>query len=158
MILDRLRRNKKKPEPDIARSEFLQIIPVKNPNIRWEKDKDGKTTIIISAQKTEDQQKDIEFRGKKRKRRSIFSNYSPTPREKKIQLDTIGSIVWEMCDGKKTIEAIMGELYEKYKLLTSEAEISLKAYFNQLSKRGLVGFVLPEDLAKRIQTKREKNE
>jgi len=36
-------------------------------------------------------------------------------------------------------------------LLPSEAEVSLNAYFNQLSKRGLVGFIIPEETRVRLE-------
>ena len=81
----------------------------------------------------------------------FIGKIAKTPKEKKIELDKIGSIVWELCDGKRTVKDIAKILHERYKLLLSEAEISLNTYFNSLSKRGLMGFVLPEKTRARFE-------
>ena len=81
----------------------------------------------------------------KKGRKSIFSMLSSPSPEKKIRLDVVGSIVWELCDGEKTVRDIVRFLHEKHKMLPSEAELSLNTYFNQLSKRGLMGFFVPEE-------------
>lgn len=138
MILDRLRRKKEKPPP-IPRSEFLKMVPVRNPGLKWEKDEDGKIQLFVPLQQP------------KEKKGKLMSKLAPSPTEKKIQLDKIGSIVWELCDGERSMEGIIESLHQEYKLLPSEAEVSLNAYFNQLSKRGLVGFVLPEETRKRLE-------
>lgn len=145
MILDRLRRKKKKPKgPSISRSEFLSIKPIRNPSLKWEKGEDEKITILIT------------LNGKPVKKslsHKVLSKIFPPPqtREKKIELDKIGSMIWELCDGETTVKEIVEALHEKYKMLTHEAEISLNAYFRQLNKRGLLGFILPEEVRTRIQ-------
>lgn len=145
MILDRLRGKKKEKPPEIPRSEFLKMRPVRNPKLRWEKKEEGTFSIFIPLEQPE---------GKKRG----LSKLAPAPKEKQIQLDKVGSIVWELCDGERTMQDIVEHLHEEYKLLPSEAEVSLNAYFNQLSKRGLVGFVLPEETRKRLAEAARKEE
>ena len=92
----------------------------------------------------------------KKGRKSIFSMLSSPPQEKKIQLDSIGSILWELCDGEKTVRDIVRFLQEKHKMLPSEAEISLNTYFNYLSKRGFIGFIAPEEIHTRLEETSEK--
>ncbi|MCW4020516.1 MAG: PqqD family protein [Candidatus Bathyarchaeota archaeon] len=153
MVLDRLLGRKKKEEGQaVIRSEFLKIRPVRNPNLKSEKDETGKITLIISLEKPEE-----ETERRRKRRKGIFSRMAPAPTEKRIQLDMVGSIVWELCDGERTAKDIIERLHKEYKVLPSEAEISLNAYFNQLSKRGLLGFILPEETRTRLQEK-EKNE
>ncbi|MFB0523704.1 MAG: PqqD family protein, partial [Candidatus Bathyarchaeia archaeon] len=137
MILDRLRRKKKKG-PDIPRTEFLKMKPVRNPALKWEKNEQGTLTLSLPLQQ---EQQPKEKKGKKGKKGKggFLSKLAPAPTEKKIQLDKVGSIVWELCDGERTMQDIVERLHEEYKLLPSEAEVSLNSYFNQLSKRGLVG-------------------
>ncbi len=141
MILDRLRRKKKEKAPEIPRSEFLKIRPVRNPALRWERNKQGNITIFIPAPQPEPS----------RKKRKKGLTKESRPRERQIQLDAVGSIVWEFCDGQSTMEDISEQLHKKYKLLQSEAEISLNAYFNHLSKRGLIGFMVPEETRARLE-------
>ncbi len=142
MILDRLRRKKKEKGPEIPRSEFLQMKPVRNPMLRWERNQQGNFSLFIPLQRQEE---------KKKRGREILSKLAPPPKEKEIQLDKVGSIVWELCDGEKNVQEIVEHLHEKYKLLPTEAEVSLNAYFNELSKRGLVGFILPEETRARFE-------
>ncbi|RLE78217.1 MAG: hypothetical protein DRJ56_00565, partial [Thermoprotei archaeon] len=62
---------------------------------------------------------------------------------KKILLDKVGSFVWDLCDGEHTVEDIIRELMREYKLHRREAEASLLLYLQMLSKRALIGFILP---------------
>lgn len=141
MILDRFRRKKKEDAPQIVRSEFLKIRPIRNPRLRWEKNESEVVTVIIPLENPNEKK---EMKKKRKKKPS-------PPKEKRIQLDALGSIVWEMCDGEKTVKDIVDTLFEKYKLLPSESEVSLNTYFNQLAKRGLVGFILPEETRARYE-------
>jgi len=163
MIFSRLRRKKKPEGPQIARSEFLQLIPVRNPELTWEKDEEGKITIIFSVKKPEEQpkkqpeeQKKKEVKRKRRKIR-LFPDVS-MPAEKKFQLDNVGSIVWELCDSKNKVKDIVDHLSDKYKMLSGEAETALNSYFNLLAKRKLMAFILPEETSARLREQREKEE
>jgi len=138
MIFDKLRRKKKQQAPTLARSEFLKIKPVRNPYVKWEKNDKGEIRILIPFKQPE-------------KKGGLSKFAPPPPKEKRIDLDSIGSIVWELCDGEKTVSDIVEHLHEKYKLMTSEAEISLNVYFNNLSKRGLIGFAIPEETRARFE-------
>ncbi|MCS7223716.1 MAG: PqqD family protein [Armatimonadetes bacterium] len=57
---------------------------------------------------------------------------------KRIELDTIGTFVWERCDGQHTASEIAADLTRKYGLHRREAEASLLEFLVQLKKRGLV--------------------
>jgi hypothetical protein len=65
--------------------------------------------------------------------------------EKKIDLDKIGSTVWEECNGENTVEDIAQILYENYNMVMSEAERSLGVYLEQLVKKELVVLLMPEE-------------
>jgi hypothetical protein len=152
MILDRLRRKKKPTGPSLSRSEFLSIRPVRNPVVEWEKNEKGEIKVIIPIKKIKEE---AEKRRKKRPRGPAFlSRMFPEPKEKRIQLDVVGSAVWELCDGKRTTKEIVDFLCQNYKLLPREAEISLSTYLNSLVKRGLIAFILPDELRERL-AKRE---
>ena len=155
MILDRLRRKKKEQAPPLARSDFLRILPVRNRGLEWEKDESGKITLILKFEKPKEEEKEEKER---RRRRGILMTPTPSLKQRKIHLDTLGSIVWELCDGQRTVKDIIDQLQEKYKMLPSEAEISLNSYFNELAKRGLVAFMVPEEVATRLSAKETKEE
>jgi hypothetical protein len=155
MILDRLRGKKKETGSPIARSDFLSVRPVRNPKLKWEKDESGKITLILQMR---EQPKDNEEKDERRRRRPMFSSSTPSVRTKKIRLDTVGSIVWELCDGERTVKDIAEQLHEKYKMLPSEAEISLNTYFNELAKRGLTAFIVPKEVITRLSGKETEEE
>lgn len=132
----RLRRKAKGIE--VSRRDFLDTKPLRNPNLRWEKNKDETITIFISY--------------KKSRFASFFSNI---PKEKKVMLDRVGSLVWNSCDGNHPVKKIAETIHQEYKLTMEEAESALRTYLNQLSERGIVGFAFP----KRIQASlRKENE
>jgi len=147
MVLDRLfRRRRKKEGIQMPMSTFLKVKPVRNPALKWEKDKKTKEIkIIVPLQSPEE---------KKQKKSILDKLFPPMPTERVISLDKVGSIVWELCDGNRTIGDIANYLVEKYKILPEEAETSLNVYFNQLSGRGLIGFILPEDLKDKLKEDR----
>jgi len=63
-----------------------------------------------------------------------------------------------MCDGQKTVRDLVKQLHDTYKMLPSEAEISLNSYFNDLAKRGLVAFLIPNEIARRMGKKEAEEE
>jgi hypothetical protein len=75
---------------------------------------------------------------------------------KKIDLDNIGTTVWEACDGQNTVEDIAQILHEKYNMMMNEAEASLSVYFGQLSRRGLVVLPAPGETQARIEETSER--
>ncbi|WP_058486088.1 PqqD family protein [Defluviitalea phaphyphila] len=77
---------------------ILNMIPIKNERILWET-KNGLVTLIILRNRPFDK-----FMHK------IFK----TPLKTTIELDEIGSFVWNECDGTKTINDIAENLEEKF--------------------------------------------
>ena len=58
---------------------------------------------------------------------------------KKLQLDGMGSTVWQMFDGTKNVGTIIAEVAtEQNGLSLLEAEISVTAFLRQLGRRGLI--------------------
>jgi len=148
MIFGKLRRKKPKA-PRLARSDFLRLKPVRNPMVEWKRDEEGKVRITIPLKKLSSQDE-----GRKRRRIGFLFRFFPEPKEKRIQLDEIGSDVWELCDGERTVKDIVDHLCEKYKLLPMEVEVPLNRYLDSLVKRGLIGFILPKDLEERLKKMR----
>jgi len=144
MVFGRLFRRKKQKEGiQVPRSIFLKAKPIRNPMLTWEKNKETReVTITVPLKQTS--------QTNKAKKGILDKIFPPEPEKKIIKLDKVGSIVWELCDGERTIGEIANYLIEKYKIMPEEAEISLSAYFNQLSVRGLIGFILPEELKREV--------
>ncbi len=69
------------------------------------------------------------------KRLSKVAVESPT---RKIQLDSLGCLVWNMVDGQKNVALIIQEFRSASGLSVQEAEISVTAFLRELGRRGLV--------------------
>jgi len=115
--------------------DFLQLKPVKNPVLTWEKNRD---------KKTKDEVIEIIFPIKKGKWLQFWSKAYKIPDKRRVALDKMGSFVWERCDGERRVADIAQELADEYKLVRQEAERSLSSYLQQLAKRGFIGFLAPE--------------
>ncbi len=64
-------------------------------------------------------------------------------------LDEQGALVWSLCNGEHQVKEIAKRLSQKYDMRTSDAQAALDLYLVQLSKNGLLGFILPESAKKR---------
>lgn len=144
-ILRRILRRKEKPKgPGMPRSDFLKVRPVRNPQIEWDKKDDGNIVLRIPIKQEVAKKKGIS---------KVLVKVFPEPdvKEKKVQLDKVGSFVWELFDSNTTVEQIVNALNKEYKMIAREAEITLRLYFEQLAKRGLIGFLVPEELREKLK-------
>lgn len=124
MLLKRFFR-RAKPAP-LDRRQVLRLYPLRNSAVRFEQNAEGIYTLIVPLQP-----------------RGLFGWFSRIfrlPREHRIELDEIGSTVWSLCDGRHPVEAIVQRIVQQYKLERREAEYSLFAFLNTLSRRGFIAY------------------
>ncbi len=111
----------------LTRQESLDARPVRNPDVEWT-ERDGEVLLHVPWA-------------------PVLRSASGAPqRDRKIQLDELGSYVWTRCDGERTVLSLCESLCDDYKLSYREALVSLTTYLRQLGKRGLVGFALDKDV------------
>lgn len=58
---------------------------------------------------------------------------------KKLQLDTLGTSVWDLVDGKCSVRRIIQIFAETHRLDKKEAEVSVTQFIRELGQRGLLG-------------------
>ena len=58
---------------------------------------------------------------------------------KKLQLDALGTSVWDLVDGKRSVRMIIQIFSKAHRLETKEAEVSVTSFIRQLGQRGLLG-------------------
>ncbi len=68
----------------------------------------------------------------------------PAGATKTFELDEIGVMVWESCDGKTSVQQIIRRLAKRYNLNQREAEVSTIRFLQMLVKRGLIGMSVPK--------------
>lgn len=68
-----------------------------------------------------------------------FKGSSPQTGSRKLQLDTLGTEVWRMIDGKRTVWDIVTAFAKAHQLESREAETAVTQFLRNLGKRGLIG-------------------
>lgn len=63
----------------------------------------------------------------------------PKIHTKRLQLDTLGTSVWELIDGRRTVREIVRAFADTHRLEARESEMSVTLFLRQLGKRGIVG-------------------
>ena len=58
---------------------------------------------------------------------------------KKLQLDVMGTSVWDLVDGERSVRMIIKIFAKTHRLENREAEISVTSFLRQLGQRGLLG-------------------
>lgn len=74
-------------------------------------------------------------------RRLIEARISPQRRNFRIKLDDIGSAVWHLCDGKKTVREIAFVLIERFgERIENQCYERLGLFFQQLERGHFIQF------------------
>lgn len=63
---------------------------------------------------------------------------------KTVELDAMGSTVWRLIDGKRSVGAIAAALAGRYGLDPREAELAVAEFLRQLGRRGAVAVIAAE--------------
>jgi hypothetical protein len=58
---------------------------------------------------------------------------------KKFQLDELGTAVWNLMDGKRSVRQLVKIFAGTHRLEPREAEVSVTQFIRELGRRGLIG-------------------
>jgi hypothetical protein len=58
---------------------------------------------------------------------------------KKLQLDAMGTAVWDLVDGNRSVRRIIQIFAETHRLNNKEAEVSVTTFIRELGQRGILG-------------------
>ena len=120
---------KKKPQgPRISRSEALDRIPVKSRQISQNQLETGE--VVISYPVTVRPL----FAGLARR----LGGQEVQTQMKKLQLDELGTSVWNLVDGNRSVRQLVKMFAETHRLETREAEVSVTQFMRELGRRGLI--------------------
>ena len=126
----------KRKKPQLTRSDSLGAVVVRNRQLRVERDVEGVVTLYAP------------FRAAAFVERMARWLGAPARAgEAKIELDEVGSFVWDLCDGQMAVREMVACLADKYKLNGKESEAALTAFLRSLAGRNLVAIVIlkPEE-------------
>ena len=113
----------------MSRAEALQCVPVRNSQVGEERQEGGE--VILAYPVTVRPW----FAGLARR---LGGDVDGT-RLKKLQLDALGTDVWMLLDGKRSVQSIVSEFARKHQLHPKEAEVSVTQFLRQLGKHGIIG-------------------
>lgn len=131
-------KGKKKP----TRQQALASIPVRNAALRWH-NKDGEIHLFIPR--------------KRSRVGDLITRLFRLPDEKQVNLDKVGSGVWELCDGNHSVEQILEYVQRRHKLSRREAEVSVSAYLKILADRRFIGILSPDRKERKLQNAGKKS-
>lgn len=111
-----------------SRDQALACVPVKNPRLAEEENETGEVCVTYQVQVKP------WFQGIYKR----FSIRRDTVIDRKLQLDELGTAVWRMIDGRRSVREIIAAFQAAHRLGAREAELSVSAFLKELGKRGLL--------------------
>ena len=114
--------------PHLSRTDALCCIPVRNPLVSENRLDSG---VLLSYPETLKPW----FAGILRR----MKKESELRRMRKLQLDILGTGVWDLVDGKSTVTEIIDSFAGLHQLYHKEAEVSVIQFLRELGRRGIVG-------------------
>ena len=119
---------KKKPTPTLTREQSLGCTPVRNNVVDWQLLDSGLVQVHYVLLL-------------KPFLLSIFERFNTSdtePPTRTLQLDELGSQVWQMLVGTITTADLIREFATAHKVSAQEAEQSITLFLRELGKRGLI--------------------
>lgn len=120
---------KKRTGAEISRFEALNCIPVKNLQARETR---GETGLVLLCYP-------IEIRPWIAGWIRRFGGASDGGRIKKLQLDELGTAVWDLLDGSRSVGQVIQHFTAMQRLHPKEATVAVTLFLRELGKRGLIG-------------------
>ena len=121
----------KRTKPELTREDSMGAVVFRNKEVRVARNTKGVATLFVSFSAPQWIDR-------------IAARFGAPPNagEAKVELDEIGTFVWDMCEGELTIREMGVRLAEKYKLTRKESEASLTTFLRSLAQRKLVAIVI----------------
>ena len=120
---------KKKPKgPSISRAEALNRIPIKNRQVSEDRMETGE--VVLNYPVT---MRPL-FAGLIKR----FGGPEVQTQTKKLQLDQLGTSVWDLVDGKRNVRQLVKAFAGTHQLEPREAEVSVTQFMRELGRRGLI--------------------
>lgn len=113
----------------LDRQASLSMTPVRSQRISEERSADGMAIITYP----------VTVRPWMAKLLKRMGRGDTAPRAKKLELDTLGTEVWDMIDGRRSVRQITGRFADRHRVSGREAEIAITQFLRDLGRRGIIG-------------------
>lgn len=114
-----------------TREQSLAAVPVRNASLEIARDDAGIVTVTIPWRPG--------------RWASMVGALMMVPRARRrrvVQLDEVGSYVFDLCDGERPVKTIVDIFAQRYKLSRKEALVSIMTYLGQLARRGIMALMV----------------
>jgi len=120
---------KSAPEPIISRAEALKMVPVRNTKVAEAPLAGGLIQLSYPLAIKP-------WFGQLAEKVGLWDK---RPMIKQIELDEMGTFVWQLIDGEHSVKQIAGAFVQKYEVQPREAELSVTAFIKTIGQRGIIG-------------------
>lgn len=114
--------------PAITREEALRHVPVKNPAVCETRLDSGEVQLTYPQQLRP-------FMAALSRR---IGGGQTRPMERKLQLDALGTQVWDLVNGQRSVKSLIHSFAEAHQIHAREAEVAVTQFLRQLGRRGLI--------------------
>ena len=119
--------------PTIPRSAALNMVPVRSTEVRAETTAEGVLRLSYPLAVKP-------WFGRLAEKVNLWDK---RPMIKRLELDEMGTFVWECIDGKRSVRQIAEAFAAHYGLQPREAELGVTAFIKNIGQRGLLGLREP---------------
>lgn len=123
-----VRRGQKQLRKPVPTANFLRAVPHVNQAIETEHRPDGSLLVSVPIPRPKYLVPPL----------SWLLPFSPTRR---VEMEPVGAGVLGLCDGRRTVEAIIEAFAAGHQLSFREAQLAVTQFLRQLAQRGLVAIV-----------------
>ncbi len=120
---------KRKPKPQLSRTAALDCCPAKSVNIAESRLDSGEVMLEYP----------LAVRPWLAAVARRLGRPVNTIQTKKLQLDAMGTAVWDLMDGRRSVRKIIQIFAKQHRLDNKEAEVSVTSFIRELGQRGLIG-------------------
>ncbi|MFB0505585.1 MAG: PqqD family protein [Thermodesulfobacteriota bacterium] len=113
----------------ITREEALKSTPVKSAEVKEERLETGEVLLTYP----------VMVRPLIASLIRQFGGDTSRVQVKKLHLDELGTAVWDLMDGRRSVRRVIQGFAGKYQLHIKEAEVAVTRFVRELGKRGLIG-------------------
>jgi hypothetical protein len=122
---------KRKPKPVMNREQALNMVVVRNETVRSETGAGGLVRLHYEVASRP-------WFGRLAERVGMWDG---SPVQRTLELDELGSFVWNTIDDKQTVRALSERFVQRYRVQTREAEVAVTEFLRQLGRRGLIALL-----------------
>lgn len=135
-------RSRKASAPSLTREQAMAARPFRNPGLEWSERDDGDIEVILPRRK------DVTGRA--------LGWFMMIPDKRPVTLDLVGGFVWKQCDGTHSVTDLVDLMADEFKVGRREIEASLTQYLKTLGSRGMIGFLMPKEVADQLSDRDRK--